>query len=784
MHLPQFLDNPFRVQLSFHKIIERFEDILATGADYEAARAKSILAEVSAHPELREGLISADQVKENEPLISRLLVDLFPPVLTLNEIKAVSLPYLNIIFNHSQRFKNILAEAGVDFDITIRDFDEHQFYIASCCLILNRFYGTKLDFTRPLFYDIPAADGTIRHYRILYNADFLELVPTENAPVLSQKEIDKLLNNYDDLALWKKTFPAGGWILKGFALMTLVDATVENAVSNLKSTLLVSNNPPDLQHALSPIFQSIFKVPDMKIGFTPFDQEEGVFTSKLLGQKAKSFLLSDKTDVESGTLFCDRPHSTLIKKQTYFAIADVDDFAAKNPDSLLGQHFKAQGIYSVILAPVVKNDVLLGILELVSENKKQFNSVNAHKLEVVMPFIVDSIDRKMSEIKNRIQAVIQNNYTTLHPSVDWKFKREAQNYIQKTGAGLTYSLKEIVFKNVFPLYGQVDIKDSSITRNRSVINDLSSQLNQLIYILQQVDRYTSVALIENHLVDLKGFVLDLADNIKADTEQSIQHYLETWVYPILKNTEAYSDKLKADIANYFDQIDPISGEFHLNRRSYEKTLSLINEKLADIMDSRQEEIQPYFPHYFERFRTDGVEHNMYIGATIAPKLEFTDDDLRRLRLWQLMVTAEMAIEQEHLKEILPFPLNVTSLILVFSTPIAIRFRMDEKHFDIDGAYNVRYEVIKKRIDKSHILGTDERITQPGKITIVYSKSEEEAEYRHYINILQKHGVIEINIEHFEVEELQGVSGLKALRIAVNHNSLQRIHNFDYQKLYL
>lgn len=758
--------------------------MVSAGTDYEAARAKAILKNVYAHPELRDGLTGPEQVEANAAIISRLLEDLFPPVLTLNEIKAVSLPYLNIIFNHSERFRNILADAGPDFDITIRDFDEHQFYVASCCLILNRFYGTHLDFTKPLFYDIPAADGVIRHYRILYNADFLELIPTEAAPVLSQKQIDKLLNNYDDLELWKKTFPASAWMLKGFALMTLVDVTVENAVSNLKSTLLVNNNPPDLQQALSPIFQSIFKITDIQMGFTPFDKEEGVFTSKLMGQKAKSHLLANRPEVDSNVLFCDKPYTKLMKAQSYFAIADMEDFAAKHPDSDLGQHFLDLGIHSVILAPVVKNDVLLGILELVSPIKKQFNSVNAHKLEVVMPFIVDSIDRKMSEIKNKIQAVIQNNYTTLHPSVDWKFQREAQNYIQKTNGGLTYSLKEIVFKNVYPLYGQVDIKDSSVTRNRSVINDLSAQLNQLIYILNQVNKHASVALIEQHLIDLKGFLIDLAENIKADTEQSIQHYLETWVYPLLRNTDNFSDKLRGEIKNYFDQIDRTTGEFHLNRRSYEKTLGLINEKLADIMDARQDEIQHYFPHYFERFRTDGIEHNMYIGATIAPKLEFKPDDLHRLRLWQLMVTAEMAIEHEHLKEILPFPLDVTSLLLVFSTPIDIRFRMDEKHFDIDGAYNVRYEVIKKRIDKSRILGSDERITQPGKITIVYSKAEEETEYRNYISILQKHNIIDTEIEHFEVEDLQSVSGLKALRIAVKHDTLQRIHKFNYNTLYL
>jgi hypothetical protein len=781
MVLPQFLDNPFQIKLSFHKMIERYEEIAATDPGYQGKNALSILDAVKPHPELRDGITNIEQVKDNAEVISKLLAELFPPVLTKNEIKAVSIPYLSLIFNYTDRFKQILNDAGDKFDINIRDFDYHQFYIASCCLILNRFYGTNLDFTKPLFYDIPSADGIVRHYRILYNADFIEIIPTENAPTLSKADIDLLVDNYDDLELWQKTFPIGAWILKGFALMTLVDVTVENAVSNLKTNLLGVASAPDLQYSLAGIFKSIFKIPDLKVGFTSFDRDEWRFTNKPFGQRVTSYLLPNNQNDDCQTLLCADSYDKLIKEHDYYAVADVDELIAKTPGSDMGRHFKEQNIGSFILAPVVKNDVLLGVLELVSPRAREFNSVNAHKLEIVMPYITDTIDKKVSGLQNQIQAVIQNNYTTLHSSVDWKFKREAQNYIQNTMAGLTYSLKEIVFKDVYPLYGQVDIKDSSITRNLSVKTDLLIQLNQLILILEQLGKYQAT---EEHLIGIKNFVDDLSGDIKADTEQSIQAYIEANVYPLLKAGDNHNKHLKALIDNYFEQVNQLTGEFHTNRRSYEKTLTLINDKLTGILDERQNEIQEYFPHYFERFKTDGVEHSMYIGATIAPTQNFTIDDLKRLRLWQLMVIAEMEIEHFHLKEALPFHLDVTSLILVFSTPIAIRFRMDEKHFDIDGAYNVRYEVIKKRIDKACILGTNERITKQGKITIVYSKAEEAAEYTHYIDILQSRGILADHIEHFDVEDLQGVSGLKALRVGVMHkHNLSVLPTFSYNTLY-
>jgi hypothetical protein len=783
MLFPQFSDNPFQIKLSFHKIIEGLEEVAANGIGIDAKKAKLLLKEIQPFPELREGIESIDQIANNEIIISHLLDGLFPAILSKNEIKAVSIPYLGLTFNYTNRFKEILKAAGKDFDFNIRDFDEHQFYIMSCCIILNQFYGTRLDFGKPLFYDIPTADGITKHYRILYNADFLEIIPTEKSRMLIKEDIDLLMDNYDDLALWKEKFPLNSWILKGFGIMTLFDATVENAVSSLKGNLLSDVESSELEESLETIFRSIFKIPDLHIGFTSFDKESDKF-STTSGQKVKSYMLAGKADGDCQKMLRADSYQNLVKDHNPIAITDLHEFVAQNPDSKLSQHFVAQGIQSFILAPVVKNGLLLGILELVSKRTRDLNTVNAKKLEIVMPFIVDTIYRKVTDLQNQIQAVIQKNYTKLHPSVNWKFREEALKHIQSKNAGKSYTPKEIVFHDVYPLYGQIDIKDSSITRNLSVTNDLSYQLEKLILLLEQMRQSNDIVSAEQELFDLKTFIDDLVTGVKADTEQHIQYYLEANIHPLLKENKKFSKEISKLVKEYFRNTDKITGDFYANRRKYEITLTLINEKLISILDSRQTDAQAYFPHYFERFKTDGVEHNLYAGASIAPNKTFDLAHLEHLRFWQLLVLCEMQIEQYHLKKILPYPLNVTSLILIFSAPISIRFRMDEKHFDIDGAYNIRYEVIKKRIDKAYIKGTKERITQQNKITIIFSKFEEEQDYIKYINLLQDHGILAPKIEEFEVEDLQGVSGLKALRVGILHNQGESLEKtFKYDEFY-
>jgi hypothetical protein len=184
-----------------------------------------------------------------------------------------------------------------------------------------------------------------------------------------------------------------------------------------------------------------------------------------------------------------------------------------------------------------------------------------------------------------------------------------------------------------------------------------------------------------------------------------------------------------------------------------------------------------FPHYFEKQKTDGVDHQIYVGASLVEDGGFDALDLKNLRLWQLMVVCGVAARAEQLTKRLPVPLQTTHLILVQHAPLSIRFRFDEKRFDVDGAYDVRYEIVKKRIDKALVRGTAERVTQPGRIAIVYAQAAEALEYRGYIEYLQHLGYLGAEVEDLELEELQGVHGLRALRVTVTLREAPRERSF-------
>lgn len=777
-----FHESPFQTFISFHKVISILKEIALSSIDYRSNYAKALLKEIASKPELKNGVEDLNFIQENEELISYLLADLFPTALTHNEIKAVTLPFQNITFNYTERFKKILFDAGQTFDMNIRDFDQHQFYIMNCSLILNSHYNQNIDFAKPLFYDIPDANGIVRHYRILYNADFVEIFPSEKVNHLSQKEIEELIDNYDNLELWKQKFPPNSWILKGFVIVSLIDVTVENAVSNLKTYLLSPElKKTDYTEDAYSIFRSVFKIPDLKMGFTMYNEEQDSFEKPAFKESdMTSFILLDKTEADCKNALCGCSYEFLIENHNVFIIPDVNEFAKIEQNKSFANQLLKQNIQSCLLAPVVKDGKLLGIIELASSKIRAINSINATKLELIMPFLVDTIVRSFSDMQNQLEAIIQKEYTTIHPSVYWKFKQEAKNYFASNAVSKDYILKEIVFKNVYPLYGQIDIKGSSEHRNETVKTDLKNQLQTIIEIFDTLKSNTNLLIVEQRKFELQELLNELDAPLKTDTEQQIQNFIELEIHPVLtsiKNEKKYEQKVLA----YYESLDSKTGMFYHARKDFDHTLSVINKKLASVLDAKQSEAQQIYPHYYERFKTDGVEHNLYIGESIVPTIPYDKMYLSNLRLWQLQTLCEMELEHHRIKDTLPYSLDVTSLILVFSSPISIRFRMDEKRFDVDGSYNARYEVVKKRIDKANIKGTDKRITEKEKITIVYSHNQEEAEYLKYIKYLQFKKILEPTLEQFEVENLQGVSGLKAFRVKVLNAEISE-KKYSYQEL--
>ena len=769
--------------VSFNKLLEHYDEQLKSSNKHLAERAKYVLEAQAPYPELREGFTDLSLLETHKDVISIILEDSFAPILTKNEIKTASTPFENLVFNSSERFRQILKDAGEEYEPEITNIPREFDYIMKCTVILQFYYGYNLDFKRPFFFDIPDSNGVMRRYRILYNADFMEIIPTDKAKPVSQDDVDELLENFYNLDLWKEKIPPNSFLARGFVISNMFDVTAEHSVSEIKSTLIgkTQRGNDSFMENFEDTFRSFFRLNDIKVGFAGYDSGADRFF-KIYGKGMDSYILNGKETEDCNSTFCSYSHGKLFKENKYFAISNVEKYYNKTEGKVQPyKNLMDQGIRSAILAPIAVNGELLGVLELVSGKVNELNSVNANKLDDVMPYIVAAVMRTIEEEENLIDAVIQHECTSVHPSVYWKFQEEAKRFMADELSGNEAVFKEIVFKDVYPLYGQIDIKDSAKERNLAIQRDLMIQLSEINDILQIAFSKYELPIYEELMFRVNNYLNEVKEALFTHTEQAVFDFVKEEVDPVFDHLQKEDEEIAGLLEAYKQKIDKTTESYYDHRRNYDDSVMEANMKLAALLDKKQEEAQKMFPHYFERYKTDGVEHNMYIGSSIAKDREFNELFLSNLRLWQLQVIVEMENKYYALKPHLPVKLDVASLVLVYSTSLAIRFRMDEKRFDVDGTYNARYEVIKKRIDKSFVKGTNERLTQKGKLAIVYSQRKDEKEYLRYISFLKAKGYFTNNIEIVELEGVQGVSGLKAIRAEILYQKdkkSERTYTYD------
>ena len=762
------VDFPAVCKISFYKVIEGLEQQAEDPDENVATFAKNLLEEVNKYPLLREGFEDTDLIEEYQPIIDKLSRTMFPDSLLTNEIKAVAPPFYFRPLYTSTRFSKIFDGQVEDVLFRLKDIDADTYYLYSCYSLLGGYYGYPVKASVPMQVEIEdQKTGLKRYYRMAFNADLMDFFPTEKTRHITEQDYELLMDNYDNIELWKEKFPPDSWIMKGIGIMNLMDVTIDHSVSSITSNLLIKS--PDAFPKIKSGIKNLFGNQDIEVGLVTFDNDEFVQIEK---SHVSSIILGDNVSLDCKEEMCQSTFMQLIEKKEAIVIPNVEEYHKKNKSSISSK-LKKLKINSYAISPLIYEDELLGFIELASNQKYELNTVSISKLDSVLPVLGMAAKKFKTETQNQIEAIIQQECTTIHHSVKWRFEAEAKKFIANRYSGKEAVFSDIIFKDVYPLYGQLDIKNSSTIRNEAVMSDLSKQITEVRKILNEAYKISGITAFEELIYRIDVYLNEINKGLSAGTEHRILDFLKSDVYPSFAPIRQINAKLATMVDKYQGKLDPELGTIYVERKKYDNSVNALNHQLADFIDRKQIEAQKIFPHYFERYKTDGIEYNIYVGKSISNKKSFDPIYLQNLRLWQLIVMCQMELEFKGIQKDLQTKIDVATLILVYSTPLAVHFRMDEKRFDVEGAYNARYEIIKKRVDKAHIKGSKERITQPGHISIIYSQETDAKEYTKYLQFLAYKGLIHDDFEDLELEDLQGITGLKALRVKVDYSSLKK-----------
>jgi hypothetical protein len=716
------------------------------------------------------------QEDTREPVDEARLKQLFQlatvAVLPLNHTRreipyAFGIPVPLTLFHHSSAFADLINQYPdflMDLPGQMMPLDRqrlaYQMILEKCYDVrLNHSVGHSFQFEKRL-------NGVTKFYRLDINNSFVQPRAGQRLPPLKRSWVD-FAKGLEPLPADDEALPLDGFTFEGFSFFHLEDVTEAETIKQLQDVFvhLHSDTEPMIYHRFESALRNLCGQADAQIGIIPMPQVNGHFVYPPNSKSRSIFLqYAGASDMD----YKDPMAQKMVRKITGSAVPYLFPDLTGLPDPVQEALVK-RGIRSFLLYPVVSGTEVLGVLEMGSPHPFALNEDVLTKIESILPLIQELLRYQLNQFNTNLEQLIRKKFTSLQPAVEWKFYEAAWSYLNQEQRGGSHNEAiPVRFPQVYPLYGAVDIRNSSVERHKAVQQDLARQIAavEVIFLLPEFPSNGSrpEKLRDEHFECRKKLMAGLL----PDDEQEVSLVLTDEVNTYFRYLLLHQPLLEEPIQQYFAQADPVTGLFNQALKRYERSMDWLNAAVNEYIDEEEKTLQTIYPHYFERYRTDGTEYSIYLGQSIAPDKPFTPGVRLRLLQWQLTSMVEVAHLTHRLLAGLPLPLQTTQLILAYAQPVDISFRQDERRFDVEGSYSIRYEVLKKRIDKAYIEGTQERLTQPDCIAIVYSHLSEVTDYLPFIADMQARGELQPDLEYLDLEPLQGVVHLKALRVRINY----------------
>ncbi len=763
---------PFKCTLSFKPLIDFWLSPFSLGNSSQSCLAAGLAEQIAKAPELSEAIEDLEIIQTHMPIIKGLLTAVFPPALWEAEPMAVVVPFCMKPVVSSPAFQRLFLDEDGSFkgEILVGKDVFFKGRIARAYLrILREFYGVEESLDFPIVCRLRDPDtGLDRYFRLQLNPRFVEITPLGDLPSLSEEDKLRVLENLNHPEVLKEILPPEKFEIKGLTLVQAVDVTQSEVISALERDLIDQDSIFTKTGFLrvQERLRTLFRRPDLLAGFGALHEDQ-------------VFILSPGEDSPRGPSTT-RAEIVIPRSEFQGSIYErviserrtirVPDMVRERLYSRLDEELLSRGGRSLLVAPLTYQGEVIGTMHLVSPRPGDLGPVDALVLEQILPIFSMAAKKGLDEIEHMVQGVIKEKCTAVHPSVEWRFRRAALTYLEKLRSGQPAELEPIVFKEVYPLYGICDIRGSSEERTRAIREDLEEHLGLALEVIERAETVKPQPIIQELAFRLRRALERVRLGLASGDEVTLVASIKSEVEPLFPYLEGLGQEVSQAIRKYWNAVDPHLGSVYRKRREFEESVSILTACLSSYLDKEEAEAQMMLPHYFEKHRTDGVDYIIYVGQSLLEKGLFTELHLENFRLWQLMLACALAWLSEHEKPKLRVPLEATNLVLLHRIPMSIRFRFDEKRFDVDGTYDIRHEILRARVDKALVRGTGERLTQPGKVAIVYSHQEEAREARRHLEFLQAKGFLCGKTENLELEDLPGAQGLRAIRVEVDLES--------------
>jgi len=762
---------PFRCVLSFKPLIDSCEKNKASWGEMGVSYLEKLKAKLDEVPELCGPIEDLSLIRRHEELVKGLVSLVLPPTSWESDLVGIFVPFnLQPVYVSPPFRRLLLDEAGHIKGIAL--VGEEMFLkgriLRAYYLIIEKYYGIGQKFEYPIVRVVSdPKTGLDLHLRIKPNLQFLEIHHKGELKELSEKERAVLLEHLAEPEVLREILPPENFEIHGLSVFNIIDVTQSEMLSALGKDLIDQESIYSQAGfmRLQQRIRTLFRCPELVISLVAIHEDQVM-------------LINLGCELSSSSVFSGSRHIPLSEFQGSLyeqavmenRVLRIRDLSAETPRSRAEKEMIKGGVRSLMIAPLTYEGALIGTLDIASPEPEEFGPIDIMLLAEIAPIFSMAVKRALEEIDHSLQEIIKEKCTAIHPAVEWRFRKAAYQHLDRLRMGQDSEMEPIVFRDVYPLYGVSDVRGSSVARNRAIAEDLEEHLNLALAVTEAAGRLRPLAVLEELGHRLRREVERIRIGISPADESAIAHLLKREVEALFPHLRTFGPEVVRAVDAYEVLVDERLGTVYRRRKEFEDSVSLLNQRISFYLDREEGEAQAIYPHYFEKHQTDGVDYLIYLGAALNQDGSFSDLYLENFRLWQLMVACGIAWITEQLKGELKVPLETAHLILASHTTLSIRFRFEEKRFDVDGAYDVRHEIIKSRLDKAMVKGRPERLTQPGVIAVVFSQPHEGREVRRHMEFLVSKGYLKGDVESLDVEELPGVQGLRAMRGNVDLDS--------------
>src|SRR5262249_54315932 len=383
-------------------------------------------------PALLEPIADGSVIAQHQEIVDTLMSVIFPRASGAEVLGARLWPFHWRSFFGTPAFaRRLLAEDGcmrgrpnVESGLI-----EQIRIMYAYALVLERVYDLKVDFAYPLIYTATDPDtGLDCHFKAMWNTRFVEVHTVGEIPPMTEALRTQVLANLGNTRALMDLLPPEHFILHGFLMLNALEVTDQEVLSSLKRDLIDRESLLSTPrfHSLQAKLRTLLRRPELSLGLAAVQGEQ-------------LWLLHGEAEIAYHCIYADSQHyamselvgSVFERVFTHGELVLIEDLAAYAPRSAVEDALLQQGVRNLVVAPLLYQNTVIGALELLSPRPGSLHAMNTVKLQEVLPLFAMAVQRCMDELDTRIQAIIKEQCTAIHPTVEWRFRQAAIRWTEQ-----------------------------------------------------------------------------------------------------------------------------------------------------------------------------------------------------------------------------------------------------------------------------------------------------------------------------------------------------------------